>query len=134
MDLRSTLCTPTHCWSSVSTSFRYKEYFLCTSAYLCMFNAQTSSSSQKYLLYFFSSLVLYINHLALKRTLVSSFDLCMHFAHHLIYVLYRTETAGYIIPSLIYVLYRTETAGYMVPSLIYVYCIELRLLGIWNHL
>ena len=37
----------------------------------------------------------------------------------LIYVLYRTETAGYMIPSLIYVLYRTETAGYMVPSLIW---------------
>ena len=86
-----------------------------------MYNAQTSSSSQKYLLYFFSSLVLYINHLALKGTLVSFFDLCMHiaYAHHLVYVLYRTETAGYMIPSLIYVLYRTETAGYMVPSLIW---------------
>jgi len=35
-----------------------------------------------------------------------------------------------MVPSLIYVLYRTETAGYMVPSLIYVYFIELRLLGI----
>jgi len=95
---------------------------LCTSAYLCMYNAQTSSSSQKYLLYFFSSLVLYINHLALKGTLVSFFDLCMHiaYAHHLVYVLYRTETAGYMIPSLIYVLYRSKTAGYMIPSLIYV--------------
>ena len=81
---------------------------------------------------FFSSLVLYINHLALKGTLVSFFDLCMHiaYAHHLVYVLYRTETAGYMIPSLIYVLYRTETAGYMIPSLIYVFFIALSLLGI----
>ena len=47
--------------------------------YLCIsLHVQTSSSSQKSLLYFFLSLVLYIHHLALKRTLVSSFELCMY--------------------------------------------------------